>query len=341
MIFHANLDLFLFTEMARYREIADRFPSWRCKHFHHHRIQPYEGEWRIEQFHPFFDAAGDRPIHGGALVAPNALHSWITSMAPIKAWETIKAWVWRIVSENPQITSWDVGNEIWPNGGTARNVPWVPSDLSDEDKLKLASRWLDELFVTAHEANPNAVLYLKDCRPQCRRWNRILSYAKGAIARGVPIHGISVQLHSNILPELPLHKVEDIFKAAQTLGLRLSCDETILWDTTAIRRLNSPYELLASVMFQHHQYAIYQKWIKLCDSYGVEKFGVWSPTDQPRDTWHWRNRPVWHDGQAYWDKRSLRDAGYDGDLVPITQRCSPGLWGQDWEPKRALELFDV
>lgn len=341
MLIHAAVDLQLIQTNSQYQKHCDRFQSFRCKHIHQRRVHKRDG-LHLKQFEPFFEFAGNRPIHGGALIAPNAIPDWVRSLwrDPNVAWEEQKKWIWEMVHGHPQITYWDVVNELWPAPNRMRSVPWA----EEHDEW-----WIDEAFHLAREANPSAKLFIKEFRPQDPgRWRKLFAYVGGALDRGVPIDGIAVQLHSNCYRPMLIRDAEWVFKWVKRLGVRLICDETIGWDTKFWSSRMRKMERLEQFKFEIWQRNIYRKWRELCESYGCEMFGVWCPSDQWRDTWHLKDMPLWADGAAYW---RLKDVQANPKALeawerlnqpkdrPFKQECTPGLWRKNWSEKPVLSVF--
>ncbi|MEM9945398.1 MAG: endo-1,4-beta-xylanase [Cyanobacteria bacterium P01_D01_bin.36] len=342
MLSHAAVDLKLLQSSADYRVCVDRFQSLRCKHFHQRRVHRPDG-FRLEQFKPFWEFAGNRPIHGGALIAPNAIPSWIRSLRdPEAAWAAQREWIVKAVGDHPQVTHWDVVNELWPDSVRMRRVPWAKEHHG---------WWIDEAFKLAREANPNATLLIKDFRPiDTGRWRVLLHYVHTALDKGIPIDGVAVQIHSVCYHNpakaatyqyVLMRETEWIFKQVQKLGLKIVCDETIAWN------LNKGGQLFEVDKFEEWQAKVYREWRQLCEAYGCEMFGVWCPTDQFFDTWHYTDRPVWIDGQAYW---RMEDIEADPELLkiwkekeyqqPRKQVCTPGLWRGDWSGRPVMDVFE-
>ena len=341
MLIHAAIDLELIKTNKRYRAHVDRFQSLRCKQLHQRRVHQRDG-LRLAQFKPFFELAGDRPIHGGALIAPNAIPDWIRSLwrDPDAAWEAQKEWIWQMVHGHPQITHWDVVNELWPTANRMRSVPWAEEHYY---------WWIDEAFKLAREANPDASLFIKDFRPQDRgRWRTLLHYVGMALDKGVSIDGIAVQLHSNCYRPMLIRDAEWVFRQVERLGVRLVCDETIAWDTAFWSTKLGRMHRVDPDKFEAWQANIYREWRQLCEAYGCEMFGFWSPSDLWKDIWHYADRPAWLNSGAYWSWGEIKANQKALEAweklkrprqKPFKQPCTPGLWRLDWSERPALEAF--
>ena len=291
----------------------ERFQSWRPKLLRVHN----ETGWQFADLSDFFSFAGERALHGGCLIAPNALRPWIWQLSPEQAWAATVDWIEQVVGGFPKLTTWDVVNEAFPNGQQMRRVPWAAQG---------ETWWMDEAFRIARAANPKATLYLKDFRPQdSERWSKLFEYVEGALTRGIPIDGIAVQLHCNWLPsgirqlksalykpELTTDVLEALFKRIQSLGLRLNLDETITWDTFCLKHALTKEVAIARIpepLFNRFQAQAYREWRDLAQHYNAQTLGFWSPWDG--DSWHW--------------KRGTE--------------CFTGLWRSDWSSRPAAAVF--
>ena len=89
---------------------------------------------------------------------------------------------------------WDVVNEIFTDDGNARD-PYRPSQ-----GYKLCGPELfDSCFVWAHQADPNALLFINDYNETTpHKRDKIYDHVKKAKEAGIPIDGIGMQGHYNI-----------------------------------------------------------------------------------------------------------------------------------------------
>ncbi|MBZ0290768.1 MAG: endo-1,4-beta-xylanase, partial [Anaerolineae bacterium] len=87
-----------------------------------------------------------------------------------------------------RIHSWDVVNEVFRDDGMLRDTIW--NRLIGPDYIELAFRF-------AHEADPDALLFYNDYDADGTNYKAqvIASYLSDLLARGVPIHGVGLQMH--------------------------------------------------------------------------------------------------------------------------------------------------
>jgi endo-1,4-beta-xylanase len=85
-----------------------------------------------------------------------------------------------------QVREWSVVNEAFTRG----LHDWWADRIGD-------TSYIDDAFIWAHQADPNAKLILNDFQNESENnvSNAEYDYVKGAKARGVPIDGIGMQMH--------------------------------------------------------------------------------------------------------------------------------------------------
>ncbi|KAJ3038027.1 hypothetical protein HDV00_001071 [Rhizophlyctis rosea] len=95
-----------------------------------------------------------------------------------------------------KIYCWDVVNEAIADNSTADNVILKSDWIWD----KLGNGWLDLAFHTARKVDPKAKLFYNDYRNEggnlvMNKSLAVLNWVKGALKRGVPVHGVGFQAH--------------------------------------------------------------------------------------------------------------------------------------------------
>lgn len=116
------------------------------------------------------------------------------------------------------IDAWDVVNEAVADSGNGDLRPsrWV--EQAGEDVLASAFRF-------AHEADPGARLFYNDYNEtQPVKRERIYRLVAGLLEKGVPIHGLGLQAHVNLVAP-PLDEIETALRRYADLGVRLEVTE--------------------------------------------------------------------------------------------------------------------
>lgn len=133
----------------------------------------------------------DKTIHGHTLIWHNQLPAWMSGFSGNREeWiEIMRVHIQTVVSHfGNRVPSWDVANEAFEDNGDFRENIWHQN--IGEDYLRLA-------FEFAHEANPDALLFYNDfgITQQSKKCKAILNHFSELRARGIPVHGIGLQLH--------------------------------------------------------------------------------------------------------------------------------------------------
>jgi len=140
----------------------------------------------------FAEANGKR-VHGHTLVW-GSVPSWVTNyVGDSTAWENLlKDYIQTVVTHfKGHVGSWDVVNEAIADNGTFRNNIW---------HQRLGPGYVARSFQYAHEADSTALLFLNDYGQEysTARRNAINNLAKSMRDNGIPIHGVGLQMHTNI-----------------------------------------------------------------------------------------------------------------------------------------------
>ena len=122
-----------------------------------------------------------------------------------------------------KLREWDVVNEcldddqsvVWsnPNGYKLRSTVW--KDVIGED-------FLDQAFRMAHEADPDADLYLNEYGAEFIGDNKaeaLYNLVKKLVEKGTPIHGVGLQCHFTT-GQLNARRLKDNIRRYQDLGLK-------------------------------------------------------------------------------------------------------------------------
>ncbi len=107
-----------------------------------------------------------------------------------------------------RVLAWDVVNEAIDDDGSLRDTIWLDG---------IGPEYLDLVFQWAHEADPDALLFYNDYGGEGlgEKSDAVYALVSGMKARGVPIHGVGLQMHVSI-SDYPL--AEEIRANIQRLG---------------------------------------------------------------------------------------------------------------------------
>lgn len=141
-----------------------------------------------------FCQTNNKRLHGHTLIWHNQLPNWINNFqANQSEWDMMfKEHIQTICHHfKGKVKAWDVVNEAFNDNGTLRNSIW---------KQKIGNGYIEKAFIYAHEADPDALLFYNDYDIALNNTKRkaILSLLNNLKQRGVPIHGIGMQMHVSI-----------------------------------------------------------------------------------------------------------------------------------------------
>ncbi len=133
----------------------------------------------------------NKRLHGHTLIWHQQIPYWLEQFNGSKAdWEHLfKDHITQIVQHfKGKVSSWDVVNEAFNDDGTLRTTIW---------KTNIGNDYIEKAFHYAHEADPEAKLFYNDYSIAINPTKRaaILQYLNRLKAKGVPIHGIGMQMH--------------------------------------------------------------------------------------------------------------------------------------------------
>jgi endo-1,4-beta-xylanase len=121
-----------------------------------------------------------------------------------------------------QVYAWDVINEAFNDDGTLRSTIWSDSPgigLPGTAYMEQALRW-------THEADPQALLFYNDYSAELvnSKSDAIYKMAQDFVSRGVPLHGIGMQMHFTTGTG-SLASIESNIKRITDLGLQVHITE--------------------------------------------------------------------------------------------------------------------
>lgn len=190
-------------------------------------LQPEEGNFTFDVADKIVQFARENKmkVRGHTLVWHNQMPDWFFTtqsgnrISKEQLLDRMKTHIHTVVKHyKDDVYCWDVVNEAVEDKGTdlLRKSPWL--EIIGED-------FIEKAFEYAHEADPDALLFYNDyneSHPEKR--DKIYTLVKSLIDKGIPIHGIGLQGHWNLVdPHL-----DDIRRAIEkyaSLGLKLHLTE--------------------------------------------------------------------------------------------------------------------
>ncbi|MEJ5995121.1 endo-1,4-beta-xylanase [Pedobacter sp. Du54] len=247
--------------------------------------------------------ANGKRMHGHTLNWYKSLPSWVTNFqGDTKAWENLlKTHIQTVVGHfKGKVASWDVVNEAFEDDGTLRNSIWVQ---------KLGADYIARAFQYANQADPDALLFYNDYGHEYSAIKRaaILNLVNNLKRRGIPIHGIGLQMHTRY-NQSDANITSAITSAAAT-GLKVHISEldialnpnnigNLTYTSTMADQQSAKYKFIVKTYYE----------IPKAQQFGIT---TWNVTDA--DSWipAEYNRPDW---PLPFDKMYTRKAAYQGIL---------------------------
>jgi endo-1,4-beta-xylanase len=133
-------------------------------------------------------------VHGHTLIWYKHTPDWVSTFSgTTEDWKTImKEYIQDVVGRyKGKVASWDVVNEIINDDGTLRDCIWLQ---------KIGPEYIELAFQYAYEADPDAILFYNDYGHEYSHTRRytVNHIADSLAQKGVPIHGIGLQMHTNV-----------------------------------------------------------------------------------------------------------------------------------------------
>jgi endo-1,4-beta-xylanase len=179
-----------------------------------------------------FAEANHQQVRGHTLLWHSQNPAWVTAAS--QTWTCDQA---RTVLEDHirtvvghfkgQIYEWDVANEIfqdtWDNGGVRLRTeanPFLRACADDPIAL------IEDAFRWAHEADPDAVLFLNDYNAEGinEKTDAYYALAQRMLADGVPLGGFGAQGHLSLLYGFDT-SIQENFERFAALGLKVAVTE--------------------------------------------------------------------------------------------------------------------
>lgn len=169
-----------------------------------------------------------------------------------------------------KVFAWDVANEAYDEIalGKLRSTLW--HDSPGIGFAGKGSAYLEQCFRWAHDADPEALLFYNEAEAEVvnAKSDAIFAMVKDFRRRGVPIHGIGLQMHiSNLHPDIA--SISENIRRFTALGLQVHITEMDValpvdsnGNATAedLLRQAETYQQIATACFSHPGCSALQTW---------------------------------------------------------------------------------
>ncbi len=159
-------------------------------------VEPEKGtfNWAEADAIVAFAQAHGMKVRGHTLVWHNQLPDWLNSgtFTPAQLSAILKSHITTEVGRYAgKIYAWDVVNEVFNEDGTWRDTIWYRA---------FGDKFVADAFRWAHEADPQAKLYINDYNTDLAnpKSDALLALVKSLKAQGVPIDGVGFQAHFDL-----------------------------------------------------------------------------------------------------------------------------------------------
>ena len=245
-----------------------------------------------------FCIENNKRLHGHCLIWHQSNPDWLLNyIGDSLAWENLfKTHIQTLVAHyKGKAASWDVVNEAFNNDGSLRVNDLFPSNNFDDGSIwpkRLGPDYVARAFVYAHEADPSALLFYNDYGQEWadKKTDSIIAMVNNFKARGIPLHGLGVQMHTNITAsEDGIKKALQKFAGTGLLihiseldiGVNPSNDPALNFSKELAQRQADKYALIVQ---------LYKQLIPAKQQYGITTWDVgdadsWLITELNRNDW--------------------------------------------------------
>ena len=168
-----------------------------------------------------FAAETGMKVKGHTLVWHSQLPDWVSAITDTAELRAVMInHITQVVSHyRGKVIAWDVVNEAWTESGHALRISVFSQYLG--------AGFIDEAFNAAHAADPDARLYYNDYGADGLgpKSDAIYNMVQGMLARGVPIHGVGLQMHTGPADSPPAADVAANMQRLGALGLDVVISE--------------------------------------------------------------------------------------------------------------------
>jgi endo-1,4-beta-xylanase len=219
----AALKINLLKKNLTYRNLAIReFNSVTAENaMKFHALQPAQGvfKWADADYFVRFAAQNNMRVHAQTLIWAKSTPKWVTQFQGDKAaWKRLyKTHIQTVVSHfKGKVAGWDVVNEAFDGKGAYTKSIWLE---------KIGPEYIALAFQYAHEVDPDALLFYNDYGQEYggKKLQAIINMVHDFKRRGIPIHGLGMQMH--IVQRLSIKNLQRNLLIAAATGLKIHMSE--------------------------------------------------------------------------------------------------------------------
>jgi endo-1,4-beta-xylanase len=180
-----------------------------------------------------FAASQQMKVRGHVLLWHQGLPTWLTDFAktaaPAEMSTILREHIRSVMTHyKDKIFAWDVANEVVSDSSTANGTLLRDSVWFNQPGIGLTgTAYVEQVFRWAHEDDPNALLFYNDYNIEglTPKFRAVLNMVKDFVGRGVPIHGVGLQMHLSPGNFPSTSDLTSVMKQITDLGLQVQITE--------------------------------------------------------------------------------------------------------------------
>ncbi|RIV18655.1 endo-1,4-beta-xylanase [Fibrisoma montanum] len=247
------------------------------------RISPQKGVFNFEGADYLVDFARSQKkrVHGHTLVwYINTSPEWLKQLRDSTELETtLREYIQTVGTHfKGKVASWDVVNEAFDNNqGAIRrdSVDKSGRTLFNVGKI-LGNDYVARMFQYAHKADPGARLFYNDYGQETipAKLNAIVAMATDFQQRGIPIHGLGLQMHISI--DTPDAGIETAIRKLADTGLLIHISELDVAMNPGKKKDFIATPALIEQQYQKYKFVVstYKKVVPVSQQFGITFWGV-------------------------------------------------------------------
>lgn len=204
-----------------------------------------------------------------------------SSLDPVLVNGAMQSWITAAVTRyKGKVKAWDVANEVIAEDGSFR------TGTSANDAFYwyavLGKPYIANAFTYAHQADPDAVLFINDYNLESNntKLDALIALVNELKTAGVPIHGIATQMHISI--NTANAGIDNMFTKLAATGLKIHVSELDIRINPGNTNPFTATSALLDQQAQKYKYVAetYNRLVPSAQRYGIT---VWNVTDA--DSW--------------------------------------------------------
>ncbi|MFD2570501.1 endo-1,4-beta-xylanase [Spirosoma soli] len=246
------------------------------------RISPQKGVYKFEEADQLiaFAQSQKKRIHGHTLVwYIDTSPTWLKQIRDSTELEsTLQSYIQTVATHfKGKVASWDVVNEAFDKQGAIRTDSLEGPGRPTFNVGKILGKdYVARMFQYAHNADPDARLFYNDYAQETRpaKLEAILAMVADFKRRGVPIHGLGLQMHISI--DTPDAGIENAIRRYAETGLLVHISELDIAMNPDKKKDFVPTPELLEKQYEKYKFVVstYKKVVPASQQFGITMWGV-------------------------------------------------------------------